>query len=52
MDRSVENLTIEQLYRKRALDRYSQRASRARKKTRIQELEVGKKHPLCDRIDL
>ncbi|KAF2014186.1 hypothetical protein BU24DRAFT_423217 [Aaosphaeria arxii CBS 175.79] len=39
MERSVANLTTEQLYRKRALDRVNQRASRARKKSRIQELE-------------
>jgi hypothetical protein len=39
MDRSVAGLNSEQLYRKRALDRANQRASRARKKTRIQELE-------------
>ncbi|KAF2799155.1 hypothetical protein K505DRAFT_321314 [Melanomma pulvis-pyrius CBS 109.77] len=37
--RSVANLTTEQLYRKRAFDRENQRASRARKKTRIAELE-------------
>ncbi|KAF2105278.1 hypothetical protein BDV96DRAFT_377380 [Lophiotrema nucula] len=39
MDRSVANLTTEQLYRKRAFDRENQRASRARKKSRISELE-------------
>ncbi|KAH7128180.1 hypothetical protein B0J11DRAFT_578414 [Dendryphion nanum] len=39
MERSVANLTTEQLYRKRALDRVNQRVSRARKKTRINELE-------------
>ena len=39
MDRSVANLNNEQLYRKRALDRANQRASRARKRTRVQELE-------------
>ncbi|KAF2272018.1 uncharacterized protein EI97DRAFT_437300 [Westerdykella ornata] len=37
--RSVANLTLEQLYRKRAFDRINQRASRARKKSRIDELE-------------
>ncbi|OAL50142.1 hypothetical protein IQ07DRAFT_632071 [Pyrenochaeta sp. DS3sAY3a] len=39
MQRSVANLNTEQLYRKRAFDRANQRATRARKKTRIQELE-------------
>ena len=39
MERSVTGLNSEQLYRKRALDRVNQRASRARKKSRIQELE-------------
>ena len=39
MDRSVSGLNNEQLYRKRAFDRANQRASRARKKNRIQELE-------------
>ena len=39
MDRSVANLSTEQLYRKRASDRANQRALRARQKTRVQELE-------------
>ncbi|KAF2649039.1 hypothetical protein K491DRAFT_722050 [Lophiostoma macrostomum CBS 122681] len=38
-DRTVASLTTEQLYRKRAFDRENQRSSRARKKTRIAELE-------------
>jgi hypothetical protein len=39
MDRSVASMTTEQLYRKRAFDRINQRTARARKKTRIVELE-------------
>jgi hypothetical protein len=39
MDRSVANMNDEQLHRKRAFDRVNQRASRARKKSRITELE-------------
>ncbi|KAH7396958.1 hypothetical protein DE146DRAFT_789583 [Phaeosphaeria sp. MPI-PUGE-AT-0046c] len=39
MERSTTNLSDEQLHRKRAFDRVNQRISRARKKSRIQELE-------------
>lgn len=39
MDRTVANMSTEQLYRKRTFDRLNQRAARARKKSRIAELE-------------
>lgn len=55
MNRPITNLTNEQLQRKRAFDRVNQRASRARKKNRVQELEEevsDLKHRLARSEDL